>query len=417
MYRSILSRFIQSILLLLMMLTGDPAAAQRFTTARAVTTPDQPATVSVTLSPLGNAEVSGGTFTLSFDPALVAVQTQCNGALGDPTQPTHLITCTVDTNGGEISIDVTSVAQFPAAVLTGDQVLGLVEVTLLDGTGNAQRSATLNPDAAFFRDTLGLLFVSADSSIAGQVDFIAGWPVDLFELDDIPARASNLDESTIEFGVEFVAEQLHAFDDGSDEDWLVQIRGVDVPNQPHLAVQALDPVQNPEFHPLLEIFDTQRLIDDSQAPVLVIGDCNAAPAAINQPIPELTQTRLLRVTHCGPVPAGGVDYRVTRRQGINNAAGVSVVQGRVSEAITDRPVQVLIFSDSNQIGVSGVQDGRYALTLLANQQATLRVISEDFLAEALVVGPLAENAISNNNDFAVSRVSDSIYSDGFEELP
>lgn len=367
----------------------------------------------------GSTEVASGTITLRYNASQLLLEERCRSRVGGTIFSTHRVGCGINPVLGIVTITFESLVQEVQQILSGRWSFGTVAVQLLSPTGENPDPLEVVIESVEFRDVNQQAISGLpQSDTGGLAYFVAGWPVDEFELDDSPAGAARFTGFVGQTMTgRNLVRQLHSFDTAQDEDWVIIQSSNSVMIGPQLTVRALPPQLPASFQPVVEIYNLDRLFDPAVTPVETIGDCNSSARELAVFPEELKNNRLLRIFNCVASPPEGLAYELAREFDVAVISGGISATGTVTEAGTGLPVQVVIFSDSNQIAVSNPLDGQYSIVLLAEQEATLTVVSDQYVAEPITIPELMESAFSDDNDIVVFRTPDAVFRSGFEATP
>lgn len=233
--------------------------------------------------------------------------------------------------------------------------------------------------------------------------------LDQFETDDTPQSASTLVLLQSQ-GFERQYIQLHSLHNAADQDWV--FHNVILDRDIRFELSSSDP----SFHAEVAFFDVDRFSDPQEAPLLVLGDCGAAPAGIDEMIDSLNTpgSTMFQITRCsGSAP---VDYTL-RYTVILNASfsneQVFRLSGSVTTASTGDPVGAFIRSNNGETGFSNPANGAYQMVLTKNIEHVITIESPNFEIQQEVIGPVGFFESEVSLDLQVNPQG-ILFSDGFE---
>ncbi|MEM7704820.1 MAG: hypothetical protein AAF358_04665 [Pseudomonadota bacterium] len=364
----------------------------------------------------GDRQVSGS-MSFSFDSDALTASSGCVSQTGDPLPDrvnfTHRVTCEIDNSAGTVTVSFSPLF-LESATLSQRLFLGRIFFDVApDFVAEPGGSTFVLPIVS-----VGLSDSDGFSSGNGSLMVIAGWPIDGFENDDLPVVASNMRLSDVGQATSdpFAEEhflQPHTFDIENDEDWVYFQQLCDRPPPiVDVRISAIDPLSPGNFQPVLEIYPSDRLIDELVPPLESVGSCDApSPAGLVVRDVSFADSRLLRIRNCVTPPATGIGYelRISKPSECLTSSAI-YYSGRVIEAGSGLPVKAFLRSDSNVFSVSNQHTGSYRILGFIDPPE-IEIISGQFLSGPFRFSDVVDGILP---DIVVSRSSDEIFADGFD---
>ncbi len=257
------------------------------------------------------------------------------------------------------------------------------------------------PTAADGNEFFGRVFAGSEPRLSPLLD--------QFETDDSPQSASTLELFQSQ-GFERQYIQPHSIHNAADQDWV--FHNVRLDRDIRFELISSDP----SFHAEVAFFDVDRFSDAQEPPLLVLGDCGAAPAGIDEMVDSLNTPRstMFQIRRCsGSAPVDyTLRYTVIRNASFSNEQ-VFRLSGSVTTASTGDPVGAFIRSNNGETGFSNPANGAYRMVLTKNIEHLITIESPNFEIQQEVIGPVGFLESEVSLDLQVNPLG-LLFADGFE---
>lgn len=270
--------------------------------------------------------------------------------------------------------------------------ISIRETTLLTGDGNE-----------FF----GRVFASSAARSQPKLD--------QFESDPTPETAKSLFQSIasivprVGYPIRYI--QDRSFHINGDNDWIYYDSGRDRDFQLNLTSN------NPEFHPVVELYPSERFGDSGAPPVAVYGNCSGPPGDLMVDVDDYAAGRyvLVRVRNCiltGAPMRYQYEFQVTDsyQAGFDNPARLS---GQVLIAGSLAPAGAFIQSNNGEVTFSNPVTGNYFMALTPNREHVMTIYSPE-LDQLQITIPAPFPLQNIQQDFIVGSDGGVVFVNGFE---